>query len=139
MKKLLGILVLGLLLCSNAFAYCADAENCPKPPKYSESSVVENIFKYEWNPGFSHEVLRHIVQKFNLDINVDLKYPTNMNKLDLASKKKIFSKLTDEYFILNSLEVGFSKIDPNSGFSGEWRLRCVAEYKIDCRITGPMF
>lgn len=65
-----------------------------------------------------------------------------------AKNKKLLQKLfnkkvmsyTDEYFISNSMKLDFVKIDPDTGLSDEWFLRCeVRKNKIYCHITGPKF
>ena len=125
MKKLLGIVVLGLLCCNVGLAMCYS--DCPSPPEFDSASVEKNIFEHGWKPLFSYKILSNLSSEDEKDYT----------KKELL--EKIYMRLTDDYFILNSAKLNFWKIDPNSGYSGEWRLRCVAEYKIDCRITGPMF
>jgi hypothetical protein len=112
MKKLLGIVVLGFLWCNVGFAYCYS--DCPSPPKFDERSVEKNVFEHGWKPLFN------LSSEDENDSTIVIK---SVSKFSSTAEKK-YMRINDEYFILNSMNLSFIKIDPDTGYSGEWHLRC---------------
>tara|TARA_B100000787_G_C16114955_1_gene259884 strand:+ start:403 stop:801 length:399 start_codon:yes stop_codon:yes gene_type:complete len=132
MKKLLGIVALGFLLSGNVYAKCITVSSCPKPPNFSEYSIRANVHDHGWQA-------KKVFKDFRKKILFEKK---------TEEQKKIFNKFfnltvqsyTDEYFITKMMTLYFMKIDPSTGFNGEWVLKCnTIKNTINCEITGPKF
>jgi len=131
MKKLLGILVLGLLLSGNAIAECI-TDSCPKRPHFSQNSIRANIHDHGW---LAKKVFKDMKKKILFEKKTEEQKKIHNKFFNLRVRK-----YTDEHFIEKKMTLYLVKIDPNTGFNGEWVLECTAiENNIDCFIIEPIF
>ena len=63
MKKLISILVLGLLLSGNAIAKCITFDSCPKHPQFSQNSIRANLHDHGW---LAKKVFKDLKKKYYL-------------------------------------------------------------------------
>ena len=132
MKKLISILVLGLLLSGNAIAKCITFDSCPKHPQFSQNSIRANLHDHGW---LAKKVFKDLKKKILFEKKTEEQKKIHNKFFNLRVRK-----YTDEHFIEKKMTLYLVKIDPSTGFNGEWVLECTAiENNIDCFIIEPIF
>ena len=132
MKKLISILVLGLLLSGNAIAKCITFDSCPKHPQFSQNSIRANLHDHGW---LAKKVFKDLKKKILFEKKTEEQKKIHNKFFNLRVRK-----YTDEYFIAKKMTLYLVKIDPSTGFNDEWSLTCTTiENNINCGITGPLF
>ena len=99
---------------------------------FSQNSIRANIHDHGW---LAKKVFKDMKKKILFEKKTEEQKKIHNKFFNLRVRK-----YTDEHFIEKKMTLYLVKIDPSTGFNGEWVLECTSmENNIDCFIIEPIF